>query len=77
MRPITITPVLNGFVVDVGCQRVVFGSILELSQEITRYFKHPEEVEKEYCERAVNKPVTQNPPENQPGMSIPMPRERR
>lgn len=61
-RPITINPVLNGFVVTVGCQTVVIDSIDRLSNEINRYYKNPEATEKDYQSKAVNRPDYPLPP---------------
>ena len=55
MREIHIKPVLNGFIVTVGCGAVVFTSIDELCKELNRYHSAPEQVEKEYQEKAINK----------------------
>ena len=55
IREITITPVLNGFVCKVGCQKVVFQSPSELARAVERYYKNPEETEKEFLAGAVNK----------------------
>ena len=55
IREITITPVLNGFICKVGCQKVVFQSLLEMVQRIEEYYNHPEVVEKVFLAKAVNK----------------------
>ena len=55
IREITITPVLNGFVCKVGCQKVVFQSVVDLVRAIERYYQKPEETEKEFLAGAVNK----------------------
>jgi len=55
MREIHIKPVLNGFIVTVGCSVVVFTSIDDLCKELNRYHSAPEQVEKEYQNRAINK----------------------
>lgn len=55
MRTITITPVLNGWVVNIGCTVVVFEDIKKLCGEIQRYYKNPEGVEKEYQKNRKNK----------------------
>lgn len=55
MRDIYIRPILNGFIVKVGCHELVSRSIEEVTNEIIRYQKNPEAVEKEYIEKAVNK----------------------
>jgi hypothetical protein len=49
--PITINSVLNGFVVNVGCQTVVFESKDKMFSEIGRYLDNPEAVIKEYMEK--------------------------
>ena len=55
MREIHIKPVLNGFIVTVGCGVVVFTSIDALCEELRRYHSAPEQVEKEYQNWAINK----------------------
>lgn len=55
IREITITPVLNGFVCKVGCQKVVFQSVVDLVRAIERYYREPEKTEKEFLAEAVNK----------------------
>jgi transcription initiation factor TFIID subunit TAF12 len=55
MRDVTIRAVLNGFVVKVGCQEVVFESRERLLSELDRYLTDPNTVEQEYREQAVNK----------------------
>jgi len=54
IRDIRISAVLNGFEVKVGCQTLVFTDVTEMLKEIRRYLKKPEEVEKEYLEKALN-----------------------
>jgi len=54
-RRVEIEGVLNGFVCQVGCQRVVFNDVQSLSRAVEEYFLHPEETEKRYIEKAVNK----------------------
>jgi len=51
-----IDPVLNGFIVKCGCQKVVFNSLDVMAEEIKKYFKNPEQVEKEYMNNAINRP---------------------
>ena len=55
IREITITPVLNGFVCKVGCQKVVFECIEDMVENIADYYRNPEKVEKEFLAQAVNK----------------------
>lgn len=54
-REITIRPVLNGFVCNVGCQVVVFTDTKSLGRAVEEYFDHPEETEKRYIEKAINR----------------------
>jgi len=54
-REITICPVLNGYVVRVGCQQVVFDDRTKLLLELDAYLKNPEETEKRYIGNALNK----------------------
>ncbi len=53
-RTLTIMPVLNGFVVKVDCQTVVFESRKALLSALTRYYDDPTGVEKEYLAARVN-----------------------
>lgn len=55
-KTIVVSPVLNGFVVTVGCQKVVFDNLKLMKEEIYRYYLDPESVEKEYLSYAINKP---------------------
>lgn len=54
-RTLVIHPVLNGFIVEVGCQKVVVTSLQKLVEEIGRYYTNPEAVESDYIAAAVNK----------------------
>jgi hypothetical protein len=55
MKEIRIRPVLNGFIVTVGCSEVVFTDVDFMFFELKRYQKDPQQVEKEYQEKAINK----------------------
>jgi hypothetical protein len=54
-REITIVPVLNGYICNVGCQRVVFQDRKAMLSEIGEYLQHPDKTEKRYQDTAVNK----------------------
>jgi len=56
MKRVTIRPVLNGFIAEVGCQTLVFKDIQTVAEELIRYWKDPKAVEKEYLKNAVNPP---------------------
>jgi len=57
MREITIRTVLNGFVVQVGCQTVVFENKDTMLTEIGRYISDPDGVEKDYIAKSINSNV--------------------
>ena len=57
MRDINIHPVLNGYVVKVGCQTVVFGGKLALVRALESYLENSEKVEQQYLKEAVNPQV--------------------
>lgn len=54
IRSLEIRPVLNGFVVQVGCQVVVFTSREALLKGLAEYLENPEEVEMRYSTTALN-----------------------
>lgn len=60
-RKISITPVLNGFICEVGCQIVVFESRERLTMTLARYADNPALVEKEFLEKAINREVYAEP----------------
>ena len=55
MKNVLIEPVLNGFIVTIGCSRVCFTDIDTLCAELKRYQVNPDVVEGEYREGAINK----------------------
>ena len=54
MHTIEIKPVLNGFIVKVGCQIVVQSSKEALLSELKRYLDNPSKVSEEYLKNAIN-----------------------
>lgn len=54
IRQIKINAVLNGFIVTVGCQVVVFNTTREMLEAIEDYLNDPIEVEKTYRAEALN-----------------------
>ena len=60
MRDITIHAVLNGWVVTVGCQTVVFDSLEKMISELEQYFLDPIKREKWYRDNAINAKHTIN-----------------
>ncbi len=72
MREVRIEPVLNGWIVRVGCASVVAMSKEAMLSEIGRYIDDPEAVEKEYAANAVNQGTYQPDggavPQSEPSM---------
>lgn len=56
-----IRPVLNGFIVECGCQSVVISTVAQLAAEIAAYYTDPTATEKRYIANAVNKPSFAQP----------------
>lgn len=54
IRDITIKPALNGFIVHVGCQQLVFDSIDKLLSALGAYLKNPDGVEGFWLEKGLN-----------------------
>jgi len=54
LREIKIESVLNGWIVEVGCQKVVFTELTHMMIELKRYLNDPEVVEKVYLKNSVN-----------------------
>jgi hypothetical protein len=48
LRNISITTALNGFIVNVGCQTVVFDSRKKLLKALKAYLEDPEKFEEEF-----------------------------
>lgn len=60
-RPIKITPVLNGFICQVGCQTVVFSKREDLLVCLRDYLTNPDEYEKYFIEKAIHKAMLEGP----------------
>lgn len=56
MKPkdIKIVTVLNGWLVHVGCQTIVFTSILDMLNAIRDYLQAPKETQEKYLKESVN-----------------------
>ena len=55
MRDVNIKAVLNGFVVQVCCQTLVFNRIEDVAANLIAYQKDPEGTKKQFAANAVNK----------------------
>lgn len=66
IRDVLIRPVLNGYIVTVGCARVVFTSTQDLVSAVHEYLDDPEGVEDKWGDDSLNAehfPMTGNLPE--------------
>jgi hypothetical protein len=57
-RPITIAAVLNGWIVTVGCQTVVYQDRNQLTSDLDAYLKDPDATEARFLKTAVNRTLT-------------------
>ena len=48
IQDVHLKKVLNGWIVKVGCQTIVFESTSRMLSELGRYYANPAQVEKEY-----------------------------
>jgi hypothetical protein len=55
IREIHIRPVLNGYIVNVGCQTIVFTDRKTAVGTLSDYLHNPDEVEKHFLANALNK----------------------
>jgi len=60
-RELIIVPVLNGFVVHVGCQKVIVHSAEQLGASVTAYYKNPAQTEVAYVKDKVNDMLDPSP----------------
>lgn len=59
IRDIKIRPVLNGFIVDVGCQTIVYDDKAKMISDLSLYYQNPKAFEEEFMRtRAINKEFT-------------------
>ncbi len=56
MKEIKIKPANNGWIIEIGCGTFVAEDKTHMLREIGRYIDTPDEVEKEYDAKRVNKP---------------------
>ena len=54
MRDVIIKTALNGYVVRLGCQRVVFADRAQMLRALDDYLENPREVERMYLENSCN-----------------------
>lgn len=66
-REVHIKPVLNGYLVTVGCQTLVYNNNKELARDLGEYLFDPAKTEKAFSERALHRELLNGPctPSNQ------------
>lgn len=72
MRTITISPAMNGLIVKVGCQTLVFENHDHFITALTNYLANPDGVEKEWLETYVA-PKTTSGSYTPPTQYVPVP----
>jgi hypothetical protein len=60
IRDIKIKPVLNGFIVECGCQTLVCEDVDRLTKSINTYLKNPETIETEWINNSINSKFVQS-----------------
>ena len=70
-RPLSITAVLNGWIVTCGCQTVVYQSREQLLGDLNEYLQFPVETERRFLQQAVNRAHTAGPTDAPPPTPAP------
>jgi hypothetical protein len=73
IHTITIRPVLNGYLVQVGCQSLVFDDTRQMLDQLLRYLVSPNLVEDEYRQTAINKWMFSTPLTMEERLPVPPP----
>lgn len=60
-RKITIEPALNGYLVKVGCQTLVYNSNTDLARDLANYLADPKNTEELFSVRALHKELLNGP----------------
>lgn len=58
MKDIHIHPVLNGFIVTVGCQQIVYNNRHVLVSDLAEYFADPKATEERILKESINRDHT-------------------
>ncbi len=53
-RPISITPALNGWIVQIGCKTLVFNNLQQLLDEMRNYYTNPKETATRFLSSKTN-----------------------
>ena len=71
MKEVKINAALNGFIIDVGCKKMVYTDISSLLKDLREYLKDWDKKEKEIYETALNKRLLGSPaPPSMGGLDI-------
>lgn len=63
MKPLSISPALNGWIVQVGCQNVVFNDKSEMIAALSHYIDEPKKTEKRFFQERKNNTLHNDPTE--------------
>lgn len=66
IRPFTVVPVLNGYIVQVECQQLVFSTRDALLNAIGEYIVNPAAMEKHWLEKSINAGFLPRTPAEEP-----------
>ncbi len=61
IRDVKIKAVMNGYIVKVDCQTLVFDSLKKLLKALKKYYKDPEKTEARFAKEAINARYTLGP----------------
>lgn len=62
-RGFNVEVVNNGFIATIGCQRLVFRTLIEMADLLKEYWENPNGIEKKYIENSLQSGNTQEIPE--------------
>lgn len=52
-RSFNVEVVNNGFIATIGCQRLIFRTLIDVADALIEYWKSPDEAEKQYMENSM------------------------
>lgn len=59
-RGFNVEVVNNGFIATIGCQRLVFRTLIEMADLLKEYWENPNGIEKKYIENSLQSENTQD-----------------
>lgn len=54
-RDFNVEVVTNGFIVKIGCQKLIFKTLIELSEEMKKYWEDPIVIENKYLSNSLRR----------------------